>query len=198
MEDEADQVSEDKIGLDRGQRRDAQRRLTKLGFDVHVSGKFDDETRGVIKRWQAVRGYPSTGYLNKAQHAALIGEQLAARTADEDVLVVVLQRRLSSSRRSRHSSGGGGGRRYARSGGGGPGGFIGHVDRRLLPLIAPSVVLRERRLTASRLFSFTFHSQRRVPNESRQCRAANNKSARCAPKTQFQQEKRTKKAKQRP
>src|SRR5262249_36309786 len=77
LEDVADLVSEDKIGLDRGQRRDAQRRLTKLGFDVHVNGKFDDETRAVIKRWQAVRGYPATGYLNKAQHSALIGEQLA-------------------------------------------------------------------------------------------------------------------------
>jgi len=127
VEDEADQVSEDKIGLDRGQRRDAQRRLTKLGFDVHVNGKFDDETRGVIKRWQAVRGYPATGYLNKAQHTALIGEQLAARTVDEDSSSSSSDE-SSSSRRSRHSSGGGGGRRYARGGGGGgPGGFIGHM-----------------------------------------------------------------------
>jgi uncharacterized membrane protein YgcG len=127
VEDEADQVAEDKIGLDRGQRRDAQRRLTKLGFDVSASGKFDDATRAVIKRWQAVRGYPSTGYLNKAQHTALIGEQLAARTSDEDSSSSSSSDDSSSSRRSRHSSGGGGGRRYARGGGGGPGGFIGHV-----------------------------------------------------------------------
>jgi uncharacterized caspase-like protein len=127
VEDEADQVSEDKIGLDRGQRRDAQRRLTKLGFDVRVTGKFDDTTRGVIKRWQAVRGYPATGYLNKAQHAALIGEQLAARTADEDSSSSASSEESSSSHRSRHySRGGGGGRRYAH-GGGGPGGFIGHA-----------------------------------------------------------------------
>jgi hypothetical protein len=127
VEDEANQVSEDKIGLDRGQRRDAQRRLTKLGFDVSASGKFDDATRAVIKRWQAVRGYPATGYLNKAQHTALIGEQLAARTSDEDSSSSSSSDDSSSSRRSRHSSGGGGGRRYARGGGGGPGGFIGHV-----------------------------------------------------------------------
>jgi hypothetical protein len=128
VSDEADQSTEDRIGLDRGQRRDVQRRLGKLGFDVHVSGKFDDETRGVIKRWQAVRGYPNTGYLNKAQHTALLGENLAARTPDEDSTT-------SSSdddqapRAHRSSGGGGGGRHYARrgGGGGGPGGLIGHV-----------------------------------------------------------------------
>jgi len=118
-------VSEDKIGLDRGQRRDAQRRLTKLGFDVNASGKFDDATRAVIKRWQAVRGYPATGYLNKAQHTALLGEQLAVRTADEDSSSSSSSEESSGSRRSRHSSGGG--RRYARGGGGGPGGLIGHM-----------------------------------------------------------------------
>jgi len=125
VQDEAEQVSEDKIGLDRGQRRDAQRRLTKLGFDVNVTGKFDEPTRGVIKRWQAARGYPATGYLNKAQHTALIGEQFAARTADEDSASSSSSDESSTSRHSRHSSGGGG-RRYGR-GGGGPGGFIGHM-----------------------------------------------------------------------
>lgn len=125
VQDEAEQVSEDKIGLDRGQRRDAQRRFTKLGFDVNVTGKFDEPTRGVIKRWQAARGYPATGYLNKAQHTALIGEQFAARTADEDSASSSSSDESSTSRHSRHSSGGGG-RRYAR-GGGGPGGFIGHM-----------------------------------------------------------------------
>jgi hypothetical protein len=78
----------------------------------------------MIKRWQAARGYPATGYLNKAQHTALIGEQLAARTADEDSSSSSSEE-SSTSRRSRHYSGGG--RRYARGGGGGPGGLIGHV-----------------------------------------------------------------------
>ncbi len=51
-----------------------QRRLTGLGFDTKQTGKFDDETRAVIKRWQAARGYPSTGYFNKLQHKALLAE----------------------------------------------------------------------------------------------------------------------------
>ena len=124
----SDQVAEDQIGLDKGQRRDVQRRLNKLGFDVHVTGKFDDETRGVIKRWQAVRGYDATGYLNKDQHAALISENLAARAPSEDEDSSSSSEE-SQSRRSRHySNGGGGGRRsYARTGGGGPGAFFGHV-----------------------------------------------------------------------
>jgi uncharacterized caspase-like protein len=122
--DDADQISEDKIGLDRGQRRDVQRRLNKLGFDVHVNGKFDDETRGVIKRWQAVRGYPNTGFLNKAQHVAMLGENLAARTADEDHTSSASSD--DEAPRRAHRSSGGGGRRYAR-GGGGPGGLFGHM-----------------------------------------------------------------------
>ena len=35
--EEADQASEDQIGLDKGQRRDVQRRLTGLGFDTRVT-----------------------------------------------------------------------------------------------------------------------------------------------------------------
>ena len=50
--DNDDQVAEDQVGPDKAQRRDAQRRL---GLDVHVNGRFDDETRNVIKRWQATR-----------------------------------------------------------------------------------------------------------------------------------------------
>ena len=71
---DANQVTEDQIGLDQGQRRDVQRRLTGLGFDTKVTGKFDEDTRTVIKRWQAARGYPTTGYLNKLQHKALLSE----------------------------------------------------------------------------------------------------------------------------
>ena len=119
--EEADQTSEDQIGLDKGQRRDVQRRLTGLGFDVKVTGKFDDQTRSVIRRWQAARGYPATGYLNTLQHKALLSEIVSARVASTD----------SSSEGSghvRHSGGGGGGRRYYRGGGGGaPGGFFGFM-----------------------------------------------------------------------
>ena len=126
LSDEADQVAEDQIRLDRGNRRDVQRRLTKLGFDVHVNGKFDDETRNVIKRWQAVRGYPSTGFLNKAQHTALISENLASRAPEEGDSATSSSSSDEdhSSSGSRHHYSSGGGRHYSR-GGGGPGAFFG-------------------------------------------------------------------------
>src|SRR6185369_12496941 len=79
-------TTEDQIGLDKGQRRDVQRRLTGLGFDTKVTGQFDQNTRAVITRWQAVRGYPKSGFLNKLQHKALLSEIVAptaASTGDE-------------------------------------------------------------------------------------------------------------------
>ncbi len=113
--EDSNQVTEDQIGLEKGQRRDVQRRLNGLGFDNKVSGKFDDETRTVIKRWQAARGYPNTGYLNKLQHKALLSEIVSAATTsstdDSDDQKV-----------RRHSSGGGGGGGARRSSGGGGGG----------------------------------------------------------------------------
>jgi hypothetical protein len=117
--EEASQVTEDQIGLDRGQRRDVQRRLNGLGFDTKVNGKFDEATRAVIMRWQAARGYPKSGYLNKLQHKALLAEigpsnQTSASDEDED-----------HSHHRRHN-GGGGGRRY-HHGPSGPVGFIGGV-----------------------------------------------------------------------
>ncbi|WFU39342.1 caspase family protein [Bradyrhizobium sp. CB82] len=120
--EEANQVTEDQIGLDKGQRRDVQRRLTGLGFDVKATGKFDDETRSVLKRWQAARGYPATGYLNKLQHRALLSEIVSTRAASSESADEEPTRRRSS---------GGGGHRYYGSGGGGggpmggPGGLFG-------------------------------------------------------------------------
>ena len=97
-----------------------QRRLNGLGFDTKVSGKFDDDTRSVIRRWQAARGYPTSGYLNKLQHKALLAEIVAttqtSSTDDSDD---------HPSRRHRGSGGGGGGGHYR--GPAGPGGFIGGV-----------------------------------------------------------------------
>jgi uncharacterized caspase-like protein len=118
--DEATEVSEDQIGLDKGQRRDVQRRLTGLGFDTKASGKFDEDTRSVIKRWQAARGYPSTGFLNKLQHKALQSEIVATQVNSSDDSD-------DQPARHRHSGGGGGGhhRGGGGGGGGGPGGFIG-------------------------------------------------------------------------
>ncbi len=116
--EESSQVTEDQIGLDRGQRRDVQRRLNGLGFDTKVTGKFDEETRSVIKRWQAARGYPVSGYLNKLQHKALLSEIVATtQTSSDD------SSSDSGSRHVRHYSGGGGGGGSRR--GGDPGAFMG-------------------------------------------------------------------------
>ena len=113
--DEATQETEDQIGLDKEKRRDVQRRLTGLGFDTKVNGRFDESTRAVITRWQAARGYPKTGFLDTLQHQALLTESVSAAQAnssdksDDDHLA---RRR------------GGGGAHHNR-GGGGPGGLIG-------------------------------------------------------------------------
>jgi len=119
--DEADQIAEDQIGLDRGQRRDVQRRLTGLGFDIKVNGKFDEATRAVITRWQAARGYPKTGFINKFQHKALQTEIVATRVASVSSDDSDDEPRRSSRRRG----GGGGGRHTHRGGGGGGGGLVG-------------------------------------------------------------------------
>src|ERR1700744_3686362 len=102
--EQADQTSEDQIGLDRGQRRDVQRRLTSLGFDVKATGKFDEATRAVLMRWKAARGYPKSGFLNKLQHKALLAEIVSAtQTSSGDD---------SDDKPARRHSGGGGGRAY--------------------------------------------------------------------------------------
>jgi peptidoglycan hydrolase-like protein with peptidoglycan-binding domain len=114
--DQATQETEDQIGLDKGGRRDVQRRLTGLGFRTRANGKFDESTRAVITRWQAARGYPQTGFLNTLQHKALQTEFASAAYAgssgsdksDDDHL-------------ARRGSGGA----HRHRGGGGPGGLIG-------------------------------------------------------------------------
>jgi uncharacterized caspase-like protein len=122
--EESSQTTEDQIGLDKGQRRDVQRRLTGLGFDVKVTGKFDDDTRGVIKRWQNARGYPATGYLNKLQHKALLTEIVATSSGSDEDSDKSSSRGEDSHRAVRHYSGGGGGGGGRRSGGD-PGAFMG-------------------------------------------------------------------------
>jgi peptidoglycan hydrolase-like protein with peptidoglycan-binding domain len=116
---EASRETEDQIGLDKGKRRDVQRRLTRLGFDTRINGKFDESTRAVITRWQGARGYPTTGFLNPLQHKALLTESVSAAYASS-----------SSSDKSddEHPAPGrgGGGAHHHRSGGGrGPVGLIG-------------------------------------------------------------------------
>src|SRR4051812_44993117 len=122
--EQSSQTTEDIIGLDRSQRKDVQRRLTGLGFDIKANGKFDDNTRAVITRWQAARGYPKTGFLNKLQHKALQSEivattQVASSDSSDDERVP----------RARRHGGGGGGRHYHRGGGGG--GLFGGMMRPL-------------------------------------------------------------------
>jgi hypothetical protein len=122
--EDSNQTTEDQIGLDKGQRRDVQRRLNGLGFDTKVTGKFDEPTRAVITRWQAARGYPKTGFLNKLQHKALLTEIVAtapaATTDDSDD---------KPARRERHraSGGGGGGGGGGRRGGDPGAAFVGGV-----------------------------------------------------------------------
>jgi peptidoglycan hydrolase-like protein with peptidoglycan-binding domain len=111
--DEATQETEDQIGLDKKKRRAVQRRLTGLGFDTKVNGKFDEPTRAVITRWQGTRGYPKTGFLNSLQHKALLTENVSAAhtgTGDEIDSDHPVRRRR-------------GGAHHHRSGG--PGGLIG-------------------------------------------------------------------------
>jgi len=112
--DEATQETEDQIGLNRGKRRAVQRRLTRLGFDTKVNGKFDEPTRAVITRWQGARGYPQTGFLNTLQHKALLTETVPAAQASTGS-------EASEDRPPRRRRGGG----AHRSGGGGPVGVIG-------------------------------------------------------------------------
>jgi hypothetical protein len=116
--EEADQTAEDQIGLDKGQRRDVQRRLTGLGFDTKINGKFDEETRVVIMRWQVARGYPKTGFINRLQLKALQSEIVSTRVASSDS-------DDEPAHRSRRSGGGGGG--HYRGGGAGPGALFGHM-----------------------------------------------------------------------
>ena len=117
--DETTQQTEDQIGLDKRARRNVQRSLTGLGFGTRISGKFDESTRAAITRWQEVRGYPGTGFLNTLQHEALLADTVSAAHAD-----------LGSSDNAgdghpAHPRGASGAHHHR--GGGGPGGLIGGV-----------------------------------------------------------------------
>ena len=118
LADEATQETEDQIGLDKARRRDVQRRMTRLGFDTKINGKFDDPTRAVIARWQAARGYPKTGFLNTLQHQALLTESVSVANAG-----IIDSDKSDSDRPARRRGGNGAHHR----GGGGPGGLIGGV-----------------------------------------------------------------------
>lgn len=60
------------LNLDRPTRRRIQQTLQAAGFDPgEADGLFGPNTRGAIRRWQAARGAPSTGYLNEVEVEAL-------------------------------------------------------------------------------------------------------------------------------
>jgi uncharacterized caspase-like protein len=132
MTAEATLATEDKIGLDKRKRVAVQKRLSALGFDTKASGKFDDDTREVIQRWQTARGYPSSGYFNKLQYQALMKEKVAAVEPEEREAPAASggrsERRASrGSRRSSGGGGGGGGPPIFGGGGGAAPAFIGGV-----------------------------------------------------------------------
>ncbi|WOH64849.1 peptidoglycan-binding domain-containing protein [Bradyrhizobium sp. BWA-3-5] len=99
--DEATQETEEQIGLTKAKRRSVQRGLTRLGFDTKVNGKFDESTRAAIARWQEEHGYPTTGFLNAAQHKVLTDAAAEARKSDR-------QDRRRAGRGTRYSRGVGG------------------------------------------------------------------------------------------
>ena len=68
--DEATQETEDQIGLDKRKRRDVQRRLTGLGFDTKVNGRFDEVDP---RRHHALAGGTRLSQDWLPQHAAASG-----------------------------------------------------------------------------------------------------------------------------
>ena len=125
MTAEATLATEDKLGLDRRKRTAVQKRLTALGFDTKATGKFDDETREVIQRWQTARGYPSSGFFNKLQYQALLAEKVVEER--EAAAPSGRSERRAERRSRRTSSGGGGGGGMPNLGGSAGGAFIGGV-----------------------------------------------------------------------
>ena len=70
------------LGLDRASRRRIQRGLAEAGFDPGpADGVFGPGTRTAIRRWQASRGAPSTGYLDGASASALGAPAVSAASA---------------------------------------------------------------------------------------------------------------------
>jgi uncharacterized caspase-like protein len=117
---EANAASEDAIGLSKDAWKEVQTRLSALGLRKgSIDGKPGDVTRASVKTWQSQRGYMASGYLNKIQHDALLGEQISAAAlakvtrGDDDS---DSSQPAAPRRQARQNSGGGS------SGGGGSGG----------------------------------------------------------------------------
>jgi len=75
------QAGEAALGLSRNDRREAQQRLTLIGYDTHgVDGVFGPATRRAIKLWQGGTGLVANGYLS-AQSLKLLKSQSKAAWA---------------------------------------------------------------------------------------------------------------------
>lgn len=71
------QEAEQALQLTREQRRDIQSNLTLIGFDTHgVDGLFGRGTRAAVEAWQRATNRQPTGFLDRAQIAALDSEAL--------------------------------------------------------------------------------------------------------------------------
>lgn len=77
---------EERLGLNREDRRRVQRQLTLLGYNTRgVDGIFGNGTRNAIRAWQRDNGHPQTGYLTRS-YMNLIASQAreVERERDEE------------------------------------------------------------------------------------------------------------------
>ncbi|WP_417463037.1 peptidoglycan-binding protein [Kordiimonas sp.] len=69
----ASEKNELSLNLDRVGRKAVQQRLTLLGFDTKgADGALGPNSRSAIQAWQLANGFPSSGFLNTAQHTLLL------------------------------------------------------------------------------------------------------------------------------
>lgn len=73
------------LGLDRGARRQVQRKLAGAGhYSGAIDGVFGRGTRAAIRNWQASRGKISTGYLTSEDIAVLSSSRPSETPASQD------------------------------------------------------------------------------------------------------------------
>jgi uncharacterized caspase-like protein len=77
---EASQATQDALRLSPEDWKQVQRRLAGFGTRS-LDGRFGEGTRSGLKSWQAKRGYPVSGYLNRLQYEALLREDPAPAPA---------------------------------------------------------------------------------------------------------------------
>lgn len=80
----ADEASENALGLGDDAWRVVQRKLTDLGFSTKgIDGEPGKGTRQAIRDWQQAKGYPVSGYLDRPQYVAMVGEAAVSGLAKE-------------------------------------------------------------------------------------------------------------------